>query len=115
MEPLALAGDHYSIRALFELHELVDGAIAGYADIVLGCTIDKCPQLFLEEPGLSRSVSRLDSLLDNLGPDFVDDFERQKDEPMKRKAALTSVCSGSLEAVRSGCVQMLDYQISYRR
>lgn len=114
LEPFALGGDRYSIRALFALHSRADGAVAECADIVLGCTICKFPRLFLEELEFSRRVRRIDSLLGNLGPDFVDDYERQRSELMERKAALTSVCSGSLKTVGNLCIEMLDGQISCR-
>lgn len=114
LEPLALGGDRYAIRTLFELHSRADGAVAECADIALGGTICRFPQLFLEELALSRRVRRLDCLLGNLGPDFVDNFERQRVELMKRKAALAPICSGSFETVGNRCIEILERQIARR-
>ena len=111
LESSAHAGKREAIRSLFNLQTRSDGAVSEYIDIVLGSTIRKNPQVFLEELKRAEKKGRVDALLGNTGPDLVDRFEEQAVELKNRRAALLTVGEASLIEVRDACIRELDRQI----
>lgn len=111
LESSALAGKREAIRSLFNLQTRSDGAVSEYIDIVLGSTIRKYPQLFLEELKRAEKNVRLDALVGNTGPDLVDRFDEQAVELKSRRAALRTVREASLIEVREACIRELDREI----
>lgn len=114
LESSALAGKREAIRSLFNLQTRSDGAVSADIDIVLGNTIRKYPQMFLEELKRAEKKDRLDALVGNTGPDLVDRLEEQAVELKSRRAALRAVREASLFEVRDACIRELDRQIEAR-
>lgn len=107
LEQSALAGDRSAIRTLFQLRPQADGAAAEYINIVLGQTIENDATVFLEELQRTPRTFKLSGLLGNLGPDYVDEFERQAKELRKRMNALECVKAESLASVKEECLAAL--------
>ena len=107
LEKAAVAGDRTAVRAAFRLRQRSDGAVAEHIDIVLGSTVKGHPRLFLEELKRSDNFARLDSLLGNLGPKYVDRSSAQSRELRARSAALRSVANPELREVRDRCLKEL--------
>jgi hypothetical protein len=107
----AATGQRQALRDLFARRPKADGALAEHINIVLGLTIRAHPQLFLEELNMSGQQEGLDSLLGDLGPDFVDNFSKQVQELRKRKKALEAVRSEALAGLRDKCVGVLEREI----
>jgi len=107
-----LTGTQKSFEQAFESLLKSDGAVAEEWDIEIGKKIKTHPTNFLKAlKGYRNKVTRLDALLGNLGPEFVDDFSRQKIELQKRIQSLGSVNSGTLKPVAKECIEVLKKQI----
>jgi hypothetical protein len=107
------AGDRGAMRKLLSLE--TDGAAAEDVSVIMGGAIRNQPDAFLEEvakTSRSRCDACLDSLLGNLGDDFVDKFRDQVEELSKRRQALRSVKATALRPLRDKCIRLLDKQIT---
>jgi hypothetical protein len=113
LESRVHAGDQSAMHALFAME--TDGAVSELVDVIIGGAIRNHPRAFLEvatsEPEAQCSGC-LDSLLGNLGDDFVDMYREQVEELTKRRDALRSVDVPSLRTLRDKCVAILNVQIS---
>lgn len=104
-------GDRNAVKVAFHLHAISDGDFAEWLDIMLGLLIRPHPQLFLEElKEHHQLVPRLDVLLGNLGPDYVDRHEAQLAKLKARIEALKSVSRSDLDNVRDECIAILERQ-----
>jgi hypothetical protein len=101
------AGDRTAVQAAFRLRRRADGAVGEYIDNVLGSLVTTYPRLFLEELQRSGDFRRLDSLLANLGPKYVDKMKAQVSELRNREAALRRVNAPELRDVRDRCLKEL--------
>ena len=102
------AADREAVRLAFRLRERADGVSGETLDILLGRLIRVSPTLFLEELASVRSrLHRLDGLVGNFGPEYVDRTEAAALESQLRIAALQSVRGARLRAVRDQCVAEL--------
>lgn len=107
------AGDRIAMRHLLDLS--ADGAVAEYVSVIMGQAIRNHPDAFLDEVAKNwraQCESCLESLLGNLGDDFVDRFPEQVEELQKRKKALRTVNASSTQSLRDRCILVLDRQIS---
>ena len=107
------AGDRIAMHRLLDLP--ADGAVAEYVSIIMGQAIRSHPNAFLEEVAKNwRALcdACLESLLGNLGDDFVDRFPQQLKELSKRREALRSVKATSTQSLRDKCILLLDRKIS---
>ena len=102
-----ISADREAVRLAFRLYSESDGHYSETLDIMLGRLIRIDPVLFLQELVASRRVKRLDSLLGNLGPQFVDRFQAGEYETEERTKALQSVQAPELRRVRDECVLVL--------
>ncbi|PWU12998.1 MAG: hypothetical protein C5B49_15260 [Bdellovibrio sp.] len=111
----AEAGHLKALREAFVLHTKTDGWEAEEIDIALGKSIRLNPRNFLTALKENRSkVPSLGSTVGQLGPDFVDDFSKQKIELQKRLSAIQSVKDASLKTVREECETVLQRQIGQK-
>lgn len=111
----AEAGNLNALNQAFISATETDGGDAEDIDIAIGNGIRRNPKNFLAALKKNRSkVPRLDSALGNLGPEFVDDFKKQRVELEKRLAAIQSVKDATLKAVRAECETELKRQIQQR-
>jgi hypothetical protein len=95
-----------------------DGAVAEDVDVIMGGAIRNHPEAFLVEVARTQRAqcdSCLESLLGNLGDDFVDRLPEQIEELSKRKTALRTVKVASVQALRDKCVFIIDRQITQIR
>ncbi len=111
LESSALAGQREAIRSLFILQTRSDGSVSEHIDILLGSTIRKYPQVFLEELKSADRKVNMGALVGNTGPSLVDRFEDQAMELKGRRDALLTVRDASLIEVRDACIRELDRQI----
>jgi hypothetical protein len=112
----AEAGKLKALDQAFVLRAKSDGAAAEDIDIAIGKSILHNPKNFLIALWENRSgVQRLDALLGNLGPDYVDDFKKQKIELEKRLAAIHSVRDPAVKKVRAECEEQLKRLIAERK
>jgi hypothetical protein len=107
LEKRVLACDPPAVRKAFALRSRADGAAREYADTVLGSTIKPCPRVFLAELQRSGDFVRLDSLLGNLGPAYVDRLKAQARELGAREASLRKVRDLNLREIRNRCLDEL--------
>jgi hypothetical protein len=107
LEKAVLSGDRAAVQAAFRLRLRADGAVAESVDIVLGSIIESHPRLFLQELQRSGNFVRLDSLLGNLGPKYVDRMKAQSRELGKRAAALRKVSDPAVRETRDRCIIQL--------
>lgn len=85
-------GNSKAVDLAFLMQPIADGAFSSLLDIILGPLISDRPRLFLESLQKHRDlVVRMDSLVGNLGPDYVDDFKGQTKELKRRLEAIRSV------------------------
>jgi hypothetical protein len=102
------AGNVNAINVAYKLKNISDGWTAEMLDILLGSIIVSRPRLFLS--GLERNfeyVARLDAVLANLGPEYVDKPSDQLSVLSKRHEAISSVSDPSLESIRRKCLSVL--------
>jgi hypothetical protein len=107
------AGNRMAMRKLLSLK--ADGAVAEYVSVIMGGAIRKHPDAFLEEVVRSSRAQCdwcLQSLLGNLGDDFVDRLPEQVEELSKRREALRSAKADRVASLREKCVMLLDKQIT---
>jgi hypothetical protein len=111
LEELAKRGDLAAINILFKLNLLTDGAYSEQISIVLGSVISNHPQEFLYalENNFS-TVVRVDSLLGNLGTEYVDNVEKSVAELERRYGAIKEV-DNVPEQMRNLCLYELGRQI----
>ena len=110
------AGDRIAMRELLSLK--TDGAVAEDVDVIMGGAIRNHPEAFLVEIARTQRAqcdSCLESLLGNLGDDFVDRFPEQIEDLSKRRTALRTVKVVSVQSLRDKCVFILDRQITQIR
>ncbi|MCM2278328.1 MAG: hypothetical protein NDJ89_09655 [Oligoflexia bacterium] len=85
-----------------------DGHVAEELGVAIGKSITKNPETFLKAyQKHAGSVIRLDALVGNLGPAFVDDFRGQAVEIRKRIKALQGVKNKELKPWSANCIQVL--------
>lgn len=109
---VTLTGTQKSFEQAFESLLKSDGAVAEEWDIEIGKLIKTHPTNFLKALKIYRNkVKRVDALVGNLGPEYVDDFPRQKIELQKRAHALELVKNKTLKPLANECVEELKKQI----
>jgi hypothetical protein len=85
-----------------------DGSLSEDLYAALGTLIRIDPRAFLEELREHRRlVTRLDALVGNFGPDYVDKADAREREKHLRIKALQSVTDPSLSNLREQCVNAL--------
>jgi hypothetical protein len=112
LESRILAGEPNAVRLAFRIRSKLDGALAEGLDISLGRLIRIDAKMFLRE--LTRAgveQQRLDSLVGNLGPEFVDRTEAQALERTQRIKALRGVKDSHLKEARERCIMALKQQL----
>lgn len=105
LEVQILSRDREAVRLGFRLRSKLDGAFAENNDIALGRLIRIDPKLFLRElnrAGLNQP--RLDSLVGNPGPEYVDRLGAEEYEINRRVKALQSVSEPELAKARDLCL-----------
>lgn len=107
LEKKVRAGNRAAVQAAFRLRVRSDGAVAEYGDWVLGSVIQRHPKLFLEELQHAGDFRRLDSILGNLGPDYVDRIAAQAIVLKARTESLRKVKDPALREIRDRCVTEL--------
>lgn len=107
-----LARDPEAVRLAFRLRKKQDGHIAEMLDIMLGRLIRIDAPLFLRELQRAAPVTRPDSLVSNLGPEYVDRSSAQSYEISRRIEALRAVSDPRLREVRGWCIEELNRQQS---
>lgn len=109
LERRVITSNRNSVRLAFLLFTVSDGDFSEELDIMLGKLIRLNPNLFLQELKAHREiVARIDALVGNFGPEFVDKEEDQKKEAELRIAALKSVRKKELADVKDECVRALE-------
>ncbi len=102
------AGDLNHLNRAFERLAKSDGYIAENWDIVIGKSITNNPTNFLKAYKKNEHlVTRLDALVNNLGPEYVDDFKRQAVQIRNRINALKSITDESLKPLAKECIEEL--------
>ncbi len=113
LEALAWQGNSIAIDVLFKMLYLTDAAYSEQLSIILGLTINDHPREFLNSLTKNyqiNGIKRLDSLLGNLGEDYVDEFEKQLVELEKRYQKIKQTKNVS-EKIKSLCLYELSEQI----
>ena len=111
----AESGNLRALNQSFRLLAKSDGAVAEDASIAIGKSIQKNPRNFLLVLKKNKKqIKNLDSLLGNLGDDYVDDLPKQKAELEARLNAVQSVKASSLKKVRADCEATLQRLIAHR-
>jgi hypothetical protein len=109
--------EHGNLSALnqaFLLHAKTDAGDAEDIAISIGKSITHHPKNFLTALKKNRTeVPRLDSVLGNLGPEFVDKMKQRKLELEKRLKAIHSVKDSSLKSERDECEAELKQLIEH--
>ena len=101
-------GNPLEINRAFDERARSDGAAFEEIDIAIGETIRKNPKAFLEAYRAHQPIIRLDSLVGNLGPDFVDEFKKQEIEVKGRISVLKKVKEPSLQPAAKACIAELE-------
>ncbi len=98
-----------AVKVAFRLYSVSDGHFGEELAIMLGTLIRRNPTLFLQEFKIHRDiVTRVDALVGNLGPQFVDQLDAQRKEIHRRITALRSVQDSSLAGVQAECIEQLE-------
>lgn len=104
-----LQGNLQELNKAFIKLSKSDGNNAEELDILIGKTISLYPTNFLKAYEKNKKhVKGLDSLVSNLGPEFVDDFPRQALEIRKRIQALKAIKSKRLKPLALKCIEQLE-------
>jgi hypothetical protein len=107
-----IIGTQKSFTIAFESLLRSDGAVAEEWDIEIGKRIKTHPTNFLKALKIYRNkVKRLDAIVGNLGPEYVDDSHRQKIELQKRVQSLKSVKERTLKPLATECIEELKKRI----
>lgn len=105
-------GNLLELNRAFEKLPKTDGTVAEDLSIAIGKSITKHPRNFLKSYQRHKAtVTRLDAVLGNLGPEFVDDFKAQSVELNKRITALKSVKNKNLESLAQECISVLQKKL----
>lgn len=113
LERQVYSSDQAAVRLAFRLYSIADGSFAEALDILLGALIRINPRLFLEELSNNRPlVLRLDSLVGNTGPEYVDRSQADRLEMSLRVRALERVKGRSLRKTRDECIRALEDQLA---
>ncbi len=105
-------GKEKYVAIAFNLLPLVDGALSEDLDISLGKSIVRAPQIFLSNLQIHyNNIERLDSLLGNLGPEYVDETEKQLIQLRKRLTAIEKVKDPQLTKIKEIVIRELKTQI----
>ncbi len=91
LEKQVYSGDRNAVKLAFKLHVIADGAFSQWLDIILGNLIRIYPELFLEELVKYEEIIRLDSLVGNFGPIYVDKMKAHELESRLRIESLKTV------------------------
>ena len=111
LEGQVYLGDSTAVDLAFRLNPTADGVIAEDLDMILGDVIRMNPALFLKVLKRYRPlINRLDALVGNFGPEFVDDPAAQLKEADARIKSLKGVSDSDVKAVRDECVKELESQ-----
>jgi hypothetical protein len=109
LEKQIYSSDKEAVKLGFELHQLTDGSYTETMDIILGSLIRINAKLFLETLCSYRNkIARLDALVGNLGPQYIDRYEAQKLEAKLRIEALSKICDPKLNKLRDECIKSLE-------
>lgn len=110
LEKQILRSEREAVSLGFRALAHADGHIGEMLSEVLGLLIKVNPSLFLQELKNHRSsVRRLDSLVGDLGDDFVDEEAATRREFAARIKALKSVTDPKHRTVRNECVAELSH------
>lgn len=105
-------GKQQYVAIAFNLLPLVDGASSEDLDISLGKSITRAPQIFLSNLQVHyNSRERLDSLIGNLGPEYVDETAKKLTELRKRLTAIEKVNDPRLTKTKEVVIRELKTQI----
>lgn len=108
LEVQVLSREPEAVRLAFRVRAASDGSVAEMLDIMLGRLIRIDAALFLREALRADAASkRLDSLLGNFGPEYVDRTEAHGYEAAQRIEALRRVSDPALKKMRDQCVAFL--------
>jgi hypothetical protein len=109
LEVQVLSRDPAAVRLAFRLRLQADGHFGEMLDIMLGRLIRIDAPLFLREGKRAEAaIRRLDSLVGNFGPEYVDRPQAQAYEAAQRIAALRKVSDAGLKPVRDKCIASLE-------
>ena len=106
-------GNPKAVDIIYSLIPLADGSIREGIDIALGQLITKDPELFLQSLIKNKEFvqdSDIDSLVGNLSPDYIDQFELSKAEIQKRIDAIQLVNSKELQNIKQLVLKKLKNQ-----
>ena len=112
------SGELLFVKLAFKIIPFLDGELAEIDLMSLEQSITASPHIFLNE--LQRhyddvaSRDALDGLVGNLGPEYVDRFEKQVIILKKRRAAIRSVKDPRLRNIRQIVTNELDQKIKKR-
>jgi len=110
-----IGANREAVKLAFKLFTISDGAFSESICITLGDLIRINPEMFLEELKNHRKyVSRISTVLGNLGYVFVDRYEAHKYAINQRIKALKSVTNPMLSEMRLECLEVLN-KINDRR
>ena len=103
-----VSSDTQAVRLAFRLRSQADGHLGETIDIVLGRLIRVNPNLFLTAlRDQAHPIVRLDSLVGNFGPEYIDNDTAQRYEAERRRAALLTVANHNLVTTRDECLAEL--------
>ena len=113
--PILKRAETGNLRALnqsFGLLKKADGHLAEEISTSIGKSIRAKPKNFLSSLKKNRKkVSRLDAIVGGLGPDYVDEYAKQKTELEARLKAIQTVKANTLKGVRKECEDLLKESI----
>ncbi len=114
LEELAQQGNPTAMNILFKIIYLTDGAYTSQLNIILGATITSHPEVFLKTLAKNQQLivkyEMIDSLLGNLGTEFVDELEKSLIELERRYLAIRQT-KNVPEKIKSLCLYELSKQI----
>lgn len=104
-------GNAYAASLGFHIRHLTDGGAAEDLDISLGKTVHKNPRLFLslfdECINSHDKPSSYDTILLNLGSEYVDDFPAQVREMQKRLNRIQGINDDKLRKAKAMAIKIL--------
>ncbi len=111
-EKKLVRGDMMELDRAFVKLSKADGDVAEDLDIMIGKTITTNTLNFLRAYKKHKgTVKRLDALVGNFGPEYIDDFPRQSEEARKRIKALKAVHDQKLISLASECIKELEREL----
>ena len=106
-------GSLTSFNILFRLKRQTDGAYSQQLSVLIGSLMTEEPENFLlAVEGNFEQIKRFDAILGSLGTEYVDEFEKQKEELKRRLAVLNKVETEEIsEPIRELAVCKLEARI----